>query len=292
MSAEAIWKFLDLFGQAFIEALANSFANTITQLIMRAITDSLDAIADAIGDLGTGFRWVEDAVHTFTDNLAAELSGLASNIINGVNWYAQKTAGVLQAQQRLHEQFVDTTEAILTYLYNKAEEEAKSNQRIGAAVTDFLLRFVHGNTDQTLTFVREWYEAIGKQLPEEAKTALGASAEFQKIVTEYIMADLELVDSTAREELQAASGAILQTISQNIEGFREWFTETVVRPVTQYNAMFQAMKHAFQIDPEEFQEQLELFEQTTTEYYQKKAKEMARKVEELSGGGGEVFTPR
>jgi len=279
-------------GDMFKQALINAFTNTITNLLTNAIANLADAVADIARRVGGPLSFLGDAVADFAQNLSAQLQNAVMRVTGALNQYMQETAGVLNKQIDISNKIVDFVATQSDALGKYLETEQRHREEVGAAVTDFLLRFVDGHQDRMLAFVRDWTEAIGEQLTEEEKTALGISAKFQTIITDYIMADLKLVDSTAEKELQAASGAILETISQDLTSFREWFTEIVVKPVTQYNAMFQAMKHAFQIEPDEFQEQLELFEQTTTEYYQKKAKEMARKVEELSGGGGEIFTPR
>jgi len=294
--AAEVWSFIvgllpDL-TDMFKQAVVNAFTNTLTNLLTNAIANLADAVADIARRVGGPLSFLGDAVADFAQNLSAQLQNAVMRVTGALNQYMQETAGILNLQIDISNKIVDYVATQSDALAKYLETEQRHREEVGAAVTDFLLRFVDGHQERMLTFVRSWTEAMGEQLSEEEKTALGISAKFQNILTDYIMADLKLVDSTAEKELQAASEAILQTITQDLSDFKEWFTEIVVKPVTQYNAMFQAMRHAFQIDPDEFQEQLELFEQTTTEYYQKKAKEMARKVEELSGGGGEVFTPR
>ena len=278
-------------GQMLLQSLMNALTNTITQLLTNAITGALNSLADAIGDLGTGLSWVEDAVRTFTDNLATELTGVVSDLTNNVNLFAQHTLGVIDAQQRLHEQLVEIEKGTLDYLIQSVNQEQQHRQEVGAAVTSLLLEYVSHRGANVEQFVRDYYDKVlGKPLgdsgiigdwTEEALTQL----------TKYVMTDLEFVESLAPEQLAAAQNTVAEIVKENDRWFREWFLEIVVKPITNFNAMYQAMQRAFQMSPEEFRNQLELVETVTTEYYQKKAKELARQLGE-GGAEGEVFTPR
>jgi len=278
-------------GDMFKQALINAFTNTITNLLTNAIANLADAVSDIASKVGGPLSFLGDAVSDFAQNLSAELQNAVMRVTGALNQFMQETAGVLNKQIDISNKIVDWVATQSDALGKYLETEQRHREEVGAAVTDFLLRFVDGHQDRMLTFVRTWTEAMGEQLTEEEKTALGISAKFQNIITDYIMADLKLVDSTAEKELQAAAEPILQTISQDLAAFKEWFTEIVVKPVTQYNAMFQAMRHAFQMSPDEFRNQLELVEQVTTDYYKQKAKELAKQLGE-GGAEGEVFTPR
>jgi len=270
-------------GQMLLQSLMNALTNTVSQFLTNAITTGLHSIADALGDLGTGLSWVEDAVHTFADNLSAELTSAVSSLTNNVNMYAQSTLGVIDAQQRLHEQLVNVQEATLDYLFQKQRQEEEHHREVGAATTAFLLKFVAGKRDQMEGFVNDYYSLINNIPREEASIVGDTTEEFFRIMANYVLNDLKFVESLGENELEAAKESIVAIVEQRREEFVEWFTEVVVKPISYYNAMFHAMQKVYQIDPDEFKEQLKLFETVTTEYYEEKAHELARKVGEEGG---------
>ena len=267
-------------GQMLLQSLMNAVTDTVSQFLTNAITTGLHSIADALGDLGTGLSWVEDGVHTFADNLSAELTSAVSSLTNNVNVYAQSTLGVINAQQRLHEQLVNVQEATLDYLFQKQRQEEEHHREVGAATTAFLLKFVAGKRDQMEGFVNDYYSLINNIPREEASIVGDTTEEFFRIMANYVFNDLKFVESLGETELEAAKESIVTIVEQRREEFVEWFTEVVVKPISYYNAMFHAMQKVYQIDPDEFKEQLKLFETVTTEYYEEKAHELARKVGE------------
>ncbi|MCD6261180.1 MAG: hypothetical protein J7J28_05295 [Thaumarchaeota archaeon] len=270
-------------GQMLLQSLMNAVTNTISQFLTNAITTGLHSIADALGDLGTGLSWVEDAVHTFADNLSAELTSAVSSLTNNVNMYAQSTLGVINAQQRLHEQLVNVQEATLDYLFQKQRQEEEHRREVGAAVTALLLEYTSRRAGTLQQFVQDYREKVLHLPAEELGTLEGYTDEVMDILTDYVMNDLEFVESLAPEQLAAAESTVRAIVERNDRWFREWFLEVVVKPITTSNAMFQAMKNVFEIDPDTFKEQLKLFESVTTEYYEEKAHELARKVGEEGG---------
>jgi len=221
-------------GQMFLQSLMNALTNTLTQLLTNAITGALHSIAEAVGDLGTGLKWVRDAVDTFADNLSAELTSTVSRLTNSVNLYAQSTLQVIDAQKNLHDQLVKVEEATLDYLFQKQRQEEERHREVGAAVTAFLLKFVAGRREQ----MESW------------------TAEFYEIMADYVLEDLKFVESLGSTELQAAERSVVAIVEQRREEFLNWFTEIVVKPITYHNAMFQAMQKVYHIDPDEFIEQI------------------------------------
>ena len=267
-------------GQMLLQSLMNALTNTITQLLTNAITTGLQSIADAVGDLGTGLDWLRDAVDTFADNLSAELTSAVSSLTNNVNMYAQSTLGVINAQQRLHEQLVNVQEATLDYLFQRQRQEEEHQREVGAAVTALLLEYTARRAGTLQQFVQDYREKVLHLPAEELTTQEGYANEVMNILTSYVMDDLEFVESLAPEQLAAAESTVRAIVERNDRWFREWFLEVVVKPISTSNAMFQAMKNVFEIDPDTFKEQLKLFEDVTTEYYEQRAHELARKVGE------------
>jgi len=270
-------------GQMLLQSIMNALTNTITQLLTNAITTGLHSIADAVGDLGTGLDWLRDAVDTFADNLSAELTSAVSSLTNNVNMYAQSTLGVIDAQQRLHEQLVNVQEATLDYLFQKQKQEEEHQREVGAAVTALLLEYVDHKHADVRTFVEEYYDKVLGSTLGQSGIIGDWTDEAMNILAKYVMNDLEFVESLAPEQLAAAEKTVTEIVKENDRWFREWFLEVVVKPISNYNAMFHAMQNVFQVDPDTFKEQLKLFEDVTTEYYEERAHELARKVGEEGG---------
>jgi len=267
-------------GQMFLQSLMNALTNTLTQLLTNAITGALHSIAEAVGDLGTGLKWVRDAVDTFADNLSAELTSTVSRLTNSVNLYAQSTLQVIDAQKNLHDQLVKVEEATLDYLFQKQRQEEERHREVGAAVTAFLLKFVAGRREQMEQFVREYKSRI-LNIPAEEVNIVGSwTAEFYEIMADYVLEDLKFVESLGSTELQAAERSVVAIVEQRREEFLNWFTEIVVKPITYHNAMFQAMQKVYHIDPDEFIEQIKTLEEITADYYEQKAHELAKEIGE------------
>ena len=293
--AGEVWSFivglLPSLGDMFKQALVNAFTNTITNLLTNAISNLADAVSDIARRVGGPLSFLGDAVADFAQNLSAQLQNAVMRVTGALNQYMQETAGVLNKQIDISNKIVDFVATQSDALAKYLETEQRHREEVGAAVTAFLLQFVAGKQSQMEGFVKDYYALIN-QIPREEVSIIGdTTEEFFRIVADYVLADLKFVESLAPEQLEAARESIVTIVEERRKEFVQWFTEVVVKPISYHNAMTQAMKRAFQMTPEEFQGQLELVETVTTEYYQKKAKELARKLGE-GGAEGEVFTPR
>jgi len=294
--AGEIWNFivglLPSLGDMFKQALINAFTNTITNLLTNAIASLADAVSDIARRVGGPLSFLGDAVSDFAQNLSAQLQNAVMKVTGALNLYMQETAGVLNKQIDISNkivEFVDKqSEALGKYLETEQERLEKTGAAVSALVIGLLSEEPKRLRDFTNIFFEDMTIFTGWNY-EEYKTDVDKALGY---LQRFIEDDLRVVETLSDAELGAAASGILEVAQRKSELVYDWFMQTVAVPISQSRAYFQAMRAVLEIDPEELKDQLEMFEQVTMEYYQKRAKEMARKVEELPGGGPTVFTPR
>ena len=290
------WSFLvgllpDL-GDMFKQALINAFTNTITNLLTNAIANLADAVSDIARRVGGPLSFLGDAVADFAQNLSAHLQNAVMRVTGALNQYMQETAGVLNKQIDISNKIVDFVASQSDALAKYLEAQQAQAEKTGAAVSALVIGLLSEEPKRFQDFAEIFFNDLTMTTGwnfEEYKTDVDKATAY---LAQYIENDLRVVEELSDEELAAAASGVLEVAQRRSSFIYDWFMQTVAIPISQSRAYFQAMKAVLEIDPEDLKDQLELFEEVTMEYYQKKAKEMARKVAELPGGGGEVFTPR
>jgi len=272
MTWAVIQKVLGSIGQMLLGSIFDALTNTATNLLTNAISGLLDNVAEAFSGLKGPLQFIGDAVSDFTDNLADELNGQVAAAIGGVNKFAQKATGVIDAQQRLHEQLTGITQGLLDGLNSNLRKEETRTERTGAVLSDFLLQFVKGKRKEMEIFADTMASWQAEQVGGDAALVISGSESFYSYLNNYILNDIALVEGIPRKDLDNVSAYMLEFIKNSGDRFEEWFRETVVKPIANYNAMVAALKAGFSLSEEEMKEGLDTLEKVTYERLVEKVK--------------------
>lgn len=253
-------------GKMLLQSLFDAGTNTLTDLMTEAITGAIGGIGDAIKDVLGVNSFLGGVVETFTGNLEQSLTGVTADLTNGINASAQQALGISTAQQDLQMHLTGVTDGILASINQAASIEAEQNTVTGAAMSDYLLQVaIHRRRD---------FENYGAMINE---IELSAAAQDGVISTDaartawsslqtYIEADIAFVEGKANSLTVAARQFLATEIENHTKTFAAWFRETVVIPISNYNAMVSALKKGLSITSEDVKTALGEMSVATYEY--------------------------
>lgn len=274
---------LSAVGGMLLEALMNALTNTLTQLMTQAISDAIHGLSDTLERvLGTD-SFLAHALDTFSNNLVAELNSTVSSLLNETNRIAQTALGIVDAQQRLHEQLANIVEGTVGELAHALNVEQEMQYRTGAAITSYLLEFVNRHGDSYEELGRKLFEIQQELVSGDVLTAEEAYNKGLNFVMEYLMYDLRAVERMTQEDLQAAAEFIANQLTEHFDWVRTWFQNTIVAPVTYANAFRSAFTDGIQMTPDEYADMLvahqEAVDKATQKYMEKLEKELEKQGE-------------
>jgi len=270
MSWEWVTGALGDLGNMLLQALFNAGANTVEDLATQAMTGALGGISDAItGALGVD-SWFSGVVETFTGNLEQSLSSVTANLTNGLNQTAQTALGISNAQQELTARLNGVTEGLLDGFNDNLAIEQSQQQQTGAVLTDYMLHFVNGKSKEMETFGAYLAQAEVDAAGGAAVLNITGTNRYYDYMMEYIEADLSFVEGRAVDLDEATYNALMDQVERNSRDFKEWFRDTVVIPIANYNAMVSAIKTGFDISSEDVKNTLGEMAKASYEYNQER----------------------
>jgi hypothetical protein len=266
MGWEAVGGALAGLGNMLLQALFNAGTNTLTDIMTNALTGAIGGISQAIQSVFGVDSFLSGVVDSFASNLEQSLNSNIASLTNGINESAQMALGISNAQQALSAQLSGITEGLLDGVNQKLALEQTQQHQTGAVLTDYLLRFVSGKRNEMETF--------GAYLAEQSVDAAGGAAilslqgtdRYYQQVMSYLEADLSFVEGHAVELNTATYNALMGQVTRNTKEFKDWFRETVVIPIANYNAMVSALKTGFNFTSEEIKASLGDMSVATYEY--------------------------
>lgn len=272
---------LSAVGGMLLEALMNALTNTLTQLMTQAISDAIHGLSDTLERvLGTD-SFLAHALDTFSNNLVAELNSTVSSLLNETNRIAQTALGIIDSQQRLHEQLANIVEGTVGELAHALNVEQEMQYRTGAAITSYLLEFVNRHGDSYEELGRKLFEIQQELVTGDVLTAEEAYKIGFDFVMKYLMYDLRAVENMSQEDLQAAAEFIGSQLNEHFDWVRTWFQNTIVAPITYANAFRSAFTEGLQMTPDEYAQQILEHQEAVDKAMAEYAKRLEKKV--LSG---------
>ena len=271
---------LSAVGGMLLQALMNALTNTITELLTSAISSAIQGVSDTLEQLFGVNSWLANAIDTFANNLTAELTGAVSNLLNETNRIAQTAWGIVDSQQRLHEQLATIVEGSLGELAHALQMEQEQHYKAGAAFTDFLLQYVAGHEKRMRDFVNDYYAMMQAYFGKEFMTTTDEVEAFWNFVSQYLMADLQVIEAMPREDLTVISEYLAEYARDNIREIRQWFREVVVVPVSFANALRSAFTEGVAYSPDEYAEMLLEHQEAVDKAMAKYMERLERKLQE------------
>jgi hypothetical protein len=266
MSWAAIAPVLGGLGNMLLQSLFDAGTNTLTDLMTTALTGAIGGISESIQSVFGVDSFFSGVVDDFGTNLTTSLNSNVASLTNGVNQSAQMALGISNAQQALSAQLSGITEGLLDGVNQKLALEQTQQHQTGAVLTDYLLRFVSGKRNEMETFGAYLAEQSVDAAGGEAILSLQGTDRYYQQVMEYLEADLSFVEGRAVELNTATYNALMDQVTRNTKEFKDWFRETVVIPIANYNAMVSALKAGFDISSEDVKTALGEMSIATYEY--------------------------
>jgi hypothetical protein len=251
MSIEAVLAALAVLGPMLLQSLLNALTNTITNVATDAMTGAIGGVSEAIKSVFGANNFLSGVVDDFASNLEQSLNSNVAGLTNGLNQTAQTALGISNAQQALSAQLSGITEGLLDGVNQKLALEQTQQHQTGAVLTDYLLRFVSGKRSEMETFGAYLAEQAVDSAGGEAIISLRGTDLYYQQVMGYLEADLSFVEGRAVELNTATYNALMDQVTRNTKEFKDWFRETVVIPIANYNAMVSALKVGFNITSED-----------------------------------------
>jgi hypothetical protein len=249
-----------------LQALFDAGTNTLTGLMTDALTGAVGGISEAIKGVFGVDSFLSGVVDDFASNLEQSLNSNIAALTNGLNKTAQTALGISNAQQALSAQLSGITEGLLDGVNQKLALEQTQQHQTGAVLTDYLLHFVNGKRNEMETFGAYLAEQSVDAAGGEAILTLQGTDRYYQQVMSYLEADLSFVEGRAVELNTATYEALMDQVRANTDDFKEWFRETVVIPIANYNAMVSAFKMGFNFTSEEIKDSLGEMSIATYEY--------------------------
>lgn len=271
---------LSAVGGMLLQALMNAATNTLTQMLTNMISDALYGVADALEGLLGADSWLSDALRTFTENLAAELTGAVSNLLNETNRIAQTAWGIIDSQQRLHEQLTTVIEGSLGDLAHALNVEQEQRYKTGAAITQYLLQFVVRKPQDFERLGRDLFELQQDLVAGDAMRAEDAYKKGFDFVMTYLLADLQAVEQMPEEDLKLAAEFIGAQLQEHMDWVRQWFQNVVVMPITYANAFRSAFTEGVAYTPDEYAEMLLEHQEAVDKAMAKYMERLERRLQE------------
>ena len=266
MSWEAVLTVLKSLGNMLLEALFDAGTNTLTDIMTDALTGAIGGVSDAIKSVFGVDSFLSGVVDDFATNLDQSLNSNIASLTNGLNTTAQTALGISNAQQALSAQLSGVTEGLLDGVNQKMALEQTQQHQTGAVLTDYLLHFVNGKRSEMETFGAYLVEQGIDSAGGEAVLSLQGTDRYYQQVMSYLEADLSFVEGRAVELNQATYDALMDQVTRNTKEFKDWFRETVVIPIANYNALVSAFKMGFNFTSEEIKTSLGEMSVATYEY--------------------------
>jgi hypothetical protein len=266
MSWAAVGGALGYLGNMLLESLFDAGTNTLTGIMTDAMTGAIGGISDAIKSVFGANTFLTGVIDDFASNLDQALNSNIAMLTNGLNESAQTALGIANAQQILSAQLNGVTEGLLDAVNQKLTLEQTQQHQTGAVLTDYLLRFVSGKRNEMETFGAYLAEQSVDAAGGEAILSLQGTDRYYQQVMSYLEADLSFVEGRAVELNTATYNALMDQVTRNTKEFKDWFRETVVIPIANYNALVSALKTGFNFTSEEIKTSLGDMSRATYEY--------------------------
>lgn len=271
-------------GQMLLQALMNALTNTLTNLMTQAITGAIEGLSNTLEQLFGVNSWLSNAIDTFAHNLEAELSSTVATLTNGVNQVAQQAMGIIDAQQRLHEQLTGVVEGTLQSLRDALGVEAERQEKTGAAFTELLLRRLSRGGESLESLGRKLFEMTQDLVSGDAISKEQAINQATQWVMGYILADLKVVEDMPQEDMELVADYLNTLLQGRTRELWEWFRDTVVEPVSYANAFMHMLREGLVFEKDDVKEHL----RTVAEAHEEFALEYLEKLERKAAEQGLV----